>query len=273
MMGGALRLGQPDPWSSAMTDGESPRGSADRLVHLLKLVAGGPNCFSLSDLAHRAGLPVSTVHRLLQVLLRSGLVERGPGQSYRPGRELHWLAAQLVSRFDLGRSARPVLEELAGRWQETAVLCAYSPTARNAVIVDAVRASRTLRFNIEVGMRVGLPWGSLGRAILAHLPAGEIEAVFRATTIAPLSGRRRRSHEEFDADLAKVRAEGVARYYDPGFDLAGMAAPIFGAHRELLGCIGVTMPSSHYQLHMHDDLAEAVREGARELSHLAAIAC
>lgn len=255
-----------------MANGESPRGSADRLVHLLKLVAGGPGCFSLSDLAQRARLPVSTVHRLLQVLLRSGLVERGPGQSYRPGRELHWLAARLVSRFDLGRRARPVLEELVVRWQETAVLCAYSPTARHAVVVDAVRVPRTQRFNVEVGMKVGLPWGSLGRAILAHLPPGEIEAVFRETTIGPLSGRPRRSHEEFDADLAKVRADGVARYCDPGFDLAGIAAPIFGAHRELLGCLGVTMPSSHYQQHTHDDLAQAVRERANELSQLAAIA-
>lgn len=255
-----------------MADGESPRGSADRLVHLLKLVADGPGCFSLSDLAGRAHLPVSTVHRLLQVLLRSGLVERGPGQSYRPGRELHWLAARLVSRFDLARSARPVLEGLVGRWHETAVLCAYSPTARHAVVVDAVRIPRAQRFNVEVGMKVCLPWGALGRAILAHLPPGEIEAVFRETTTGPLTGRPRRSHEEFDADLAKVRAEGVARYCDPGFDLAGIAAPVFGAHRELLGCIGMTMPSSHFPLHAQGHLAEAVRESANELSHLAATA-
>jgi len=255
-----------------MPNAEGPRGSADRLVHLLKLIAGGPGHFSLGDLALRAQLPASTVHRLLQVLLRSGLVERGPGQSYRPGRELHRLASQLVSRFDLSRSARPILEGLVDKWHETAVLCAYSPTARNAVIVDAVLTPHPLRFNVEVGIEIALPWGSLGRAILAHLSAGEIEAIFRAATTGPLSGRPRRSRAEFDADLAKVREEGFARYFDPRFDLAGIAAPIFGVDRELLGCIGVTMPSSRYQLHLQDDLAEAVRAGAHELSQLAAIA-
>ena len=254
-----------------MPNGEAPRGSADRLVHLLKLVAGGPSHVSLGDLAQRARLPASTVHRLLQVLLRSGLVERGPGQSYRPGRELHRLASQLVSRFDLGRSARPFLGDLVRTWHETAVLCAYNPTTRKGVIVDAVLTPHPLRFNVEVGIEVGLPWGSLGRAILAHLPAGEIEAVFRETTTGPLTGRPRPSRDEFEADLAQVRADGFARYFDPRFDLAGIAAPIFGADRELLGCLGVTMPSSRYQLHLQDDLAEAVREGARELSQLAAI--
>ena len=87
----------------------------------------------------------------------------------------------------------------------------------------------------------------------------------------PLTGRPRPSRDEFEADLAQVRADGFARYFDPRFDLAGIAAPIFGADRELLGCLGVTMPSSRYQLHLQDDLAEAVREGARELSQLAAI--
>jgi DNA-binding IclR family transcriptional regulator len=255
-----------------MANSEAPHGSADRLAYLLKLVAGGPSRFSLGDLARRAQLPPSTVHRLLQVLLRSGLVERGPGQSYRPGRELHRLASQLVSRFDLVRSARPILQRLVDRWHETAVLCAYSPTAHNAVIVDAVLTPHPLRFNVEVGIEIGLPWGSLGRAILAHLAPGEIEAVFRKTTTGPLTGRRRPSHDEFDADLASVREDGFARYFDPRFDLAGIAAPIFGADRELLGCIGVTMPSSRYQLHLQDDLADAVREGADELSQQAAIA-
>lgn len=254
-----------------MTDDEAPRGSADRLVHLLKLIAGGPGHFSLGDLAQRGQLPASTVHRLLQVLLRSGMVERGPGQSYRPGRELHRLASQLVSRFDLSRSARPILESLVCTWHETAVLCVYSPTVHKAVVVDAVLTPHPLRFNVEVGIEIGLPWGSLGRAILAHLPAGEIEAVFRETTTGPLTGRARPSREEFEADLARIREDGFARYFEPGFDLAGIAAPIFGADGELLGCLGVTMPSSRYQLHLQDDLAEAVREGARELSQLAAI--
>lgn len=254
-----------------MGNNESPHGSADRLVHLLKLVAGGPSHFALTDLARRAELPASTVHRLLRVLLRSGLVERGSGQSYRPGRELHRLASQLLSRFDLSRSARPFLEDLVRNWHETAVLCVYSPTARNAVIVDVVLTPHPLRFNVEAGIEIGLPWGSLGRAILAHLSAGEIEAIFRETNTGPLTGRARPSREELETDLAKVRADGFARYFDPRFDLAGIAAPIFGADRELLGCIGVTMPSSRYQLHLEDDLADAVREGAQELSQLAAI--
>jgi DNA-binding IclR family transcriptional regulator len=66
--------------------------------------------------------------------------------------------------------------------------------------------------------------------------------------------------------LAQIRIERVARYYNPDHDIAGIAGPIFGADGEILGCIGVTMPSKRFQLHLEDDLATAVRETAEQLS-------
>lgn len=250
---------------------ERPRGSGDRLVHLLKLIAEGPQNFSLGELTARADLPASTVHRLLKVLERTGLAERGPRQTYRAGRELHRLASLIVSRFDLVRSARPFLDALVAEWHETAVLCVYSPTKRRAVIAETVLTPHPLRFDIEKGGQISLPWGSLGRAILAFVPPGEVEAIIREERVGPLTGRPRLPREELQAELDKVRTEGIARYYEPSFDLAGIAGPVFGPEREVLGSIGVIMPSPRFQLHMEDDLAIAVRDAARELSHQARI--
>jgi DNA-binding IclR family transcriptional regulator len=165
------------------TKSSVPRGAADRIAYLLKKVAAGPSQFTLGELAASAGLPASSVHRLLQSLVRSGLVERGEGQTYRPGRELHRLASQLVARFDLVRCARPFLEKLVANWHETAVLCTYSPVMRVAIIADVVMTPNPLRFAVERGGEIQLPWGSLGRAILAFLPQGDAEAIMREGTV------------------------------------------------------------------------------------------
>ena len=248
-----------------------PRGAADRLAYLLKLVATGAPQFTLGELAAGAGLPTSSVHRLLQALVRSGLVERGQGQTYRPGRELHRLASQLVARFDLVRCAQPMLEDLVAQWHETAVLCTYSPAMRAAIIADVVMTRHPLRFAVERGGEIQLPWGSLGRAILAFLPQGDAEAIMREAKVGPLSGRPRSSRREIEAELQLIRDRGYARYFDPRYDIAGIAGPVFGAFGEILGCLGVTMPSKRYQLHLEDDLATAVRESAVTLSEMAAI--
>ena len=59
---------------------------------------------------------------------------------------------------------------------------------------------------------------------------------------------------------------GYARYFDPRYDIAGIAAPIFGVEAKIMGCIGVTMPSNRYKLHLEDDLSVAVRDAATKLS-------
>lgn len=254
-----------------MSTSKPPTGSGERLVHLIKLIASGPHTFSLRDFAERAGLPPSSVHRLLKILENTGFVERGAGQTYRTGRELNRIASQLVSRFDLARSARPLLQGLVDRFHETAVLCVYNPTALRAVVAEVVLTPHPLRFNIEKGLEISLPWGSLGRAVLAFLPASEIEMVLRSEHAGPLTGRPRPARSELESEFDRVRETRFARYCEPQYDLAGIAAPVFGADREILGSLGVIMPSSRFPSDAERELAVAVRTVAEDLSEQAAI--
>jgi DNA-binding IclR family transcriptional regulator len=247
---------------------ETGSGTGPRLIALLQLIAEGGRGFSLKELAARANLPPSSVHRLLQVLTRAGMVERGPHQSYGPGRELHRMASLLRARFDLSRTARPFLERLWTEWQETCALCLFNPTSRTGSIVDVILTTHPLRFAVEIGMELALPWGSLGQAMLAHLPAQDVAAVLDVATVGPLSGRPLAPRAEVLAGLERIRAQGYADYFDPKFDVAGVAAPLFERNGALLGCLGVTMPSQRFDLHDRAAMGAAVRDAAHELTRL-----
>ena len=250
----------------------APRGAGERLLCLIKLIATQPRSFSLGELAERADLPASSIHRLLKILERNGFVERADARAYRPGRELHRIASLLLSHFDIGRAARPLLEALVRRHGETSVLCVYSPTSRRGIVAEVVLTAHPLRYNVERGIEISLPWGSLGRAILAHLPASEVEMVLRNENSVPLTGRPRPTRESLGKDLAHVREHGVAIFHDRHFDLAGVAGPVFNREGEVLGSLGVVMPSTRFGLHPTNELIGAVRDAARELSEQAAIA-
>ena len=131
------------------------------------------------------------------------------------------LAAIVRARFDPVRLARPFLEGLWERFDETAVLCIYNPASHTGTVIDALLTTHPLRFAVEIGMELALPWGSLGQAMLAHLAPKEIEAVLRGATIGPISGRPLASRAEVLDDLMAVREQGYADYYDPAFDVAG----------------------------------------------------
>ena len=247
--------------------GETESGTGPRLIALLRLVAEGGRSFSLKEIAGRVGLPPSSAHRLLQVLTRAGMVERGAHQSYGPGRELYRMAALVRARFDLGAAARPFLERLWTQWQETTVLCVYNPTSRTGSIVDVLLTTHPLRFAVEIGMELALPWGSLGQAMLAQLPSADVDAVLRVATTGPLSGRPLGPRAEVLAYLQRIRDRGYADYFDPAYDVAGVAAPLFGGDT-LIGCLGVTMPSQRFDLHDREAMTAAVRAAAAELSEL-----
>lgn len=249
-----------------------PRGAAGRLAFLLKLIADGPRTFTLKYLVARSGLPTSTVHRLLQELVRSSLVDRAAGQAYRPGSELHLLASRLVAKFDLVSCARPFLEQLGASWKETVVLCAYNPAGRNAAIADVVPTPHPLRYAIEAGDVIELPWGSLGKAILASLPAEHRALLLKDRMIGPISGRPLPPVAEMEVTFATIRMQGWSRHNDVENDLAGIAAPVFGLGNEVLGCVGVTMPARRFAIHPEELLSNAVRDAGIAISERARIA-
>jgi DNA-binding IclR family transcriptional regulator len=204
---------------------------------------------------------------LLQLLVKTDMVERTERQLYRPGREFFRVASLVVRKFDYQKIARPFLQELWGRWQETCCFCLYQPATREAMVVDTIRTEHPLQFVIEPLSRLSLAWGSLGRSILAFLPDDEIDAVLTEASRGPLSGRPPPSRARMREELQRIRRTGYAVYLDRTFlDMAGVAAPVFAADGGVLGSIGVTMPASRFEPTDQTDLCTSVAQRAALLS-------
>jgi IclR family acetate operon transcriptional repressor len=128
-----------------------------------------------------------------------------------------------------------------------------------------------LRFNMDKGLEVALPWGSLGRSVLAFLPPSEVEMVLRSERAGPLTGIARPARGELETELNQIKLRGYARYCEPQIDLAGLAAPVFNGNQEVLGSLGLIMPSSRFRAEAEDELAAMIKAAANDLSQQAAI--
>ncbi|MGH9521491.1 MAG: IclR family transcriptional regulator [Terriglobales bacterium] len=237
-----------------------------RVLRLLQSVAEGEREFALKDLVARTGLAPSTAHRLLGFLVQADMVERAGPKTYRLGPELFRVASLVLQRFDVQKLARPLLHELWTQWQETCSFCLYKPATRTATVVETIRTPHPLQFAVELHAEISLAWGSMGRSILAHLPAADVEAVLAADRRGPLSGRllptRRAMHQEFD----RMRQCGYSIYRDNTLDVAGIASPVFGPAGAVVGSICVTMPASRFRKRDQPELSAAVVDKARRLS-------
>lgn len=244
------------------------RGSGLRTIALLKLIAESDGPFTLSELAARASLPSSSAHRLLQPLVREGLVERTNGQCYQTGSEFLRIASLVMRQVDVGRLARPILQRLWAQWEETSSLCLYKPDSQRAIVLETIQTPHPLRFVIEAFSEMSLTWGSLGRAILAFLPPESADAAMRRVSLGPLSGLPPPTAQEMAEIIAEIRELGFAQYRNETIDAAGIAAPVFRADGTILGSLGVTAPARRLLPEKTPAVAAAVRAAAQELSEL-----
>ena len=239
--------------------------SVDRALDLLEALAAADGEVSITALAARTSLHVSTVHRLLSTLLRRGYVRQNADTSrYYAGPKLATLA-EGRSRFgEMRLRARPILRAITETTRETANLVVLDDAA--AVYIDTVPSPQVVRLFTAIGNRVPLHATGAGKCILASLPQPK-----RDTLLARLELRPYTPHTIVDAAalrraLDEARERGFAlddEEYDEG--VRCVAVPVSGV-ADAVAAISVSAPSSRLARQRALELVPLLRRSASELA-------
>jgi hypothetical protein len=93
--------------------------SVDRALYLLETIAEAGGEASLTELAYRTGLNISTCHHLLATLIQRGFAAKVPGRRlYALGARILYLGHACL-QVDLPRRAQPYLEAINQSTGET----------------------------------------------------------------------------------------------------------------------------------------------------------
>jgi len=216
--------------------------SVDRALHLLETIADAGGEATLTDLARRTGLNISTCHHLLATLIKRGFAAKVTGRRlYALGTRIHALSHACL-QVDLPRRAQPYLERINQATGETVHLAALQG---EAVVVLAVREARhAVRVGTGKLGKLEAPHAmSGGKAILAWLPEDEMRRMLK-------NGMKRYTENtitEFPAfveSLRTVRRDGYAidrEEYLPGVICVGAA--IRDQAGTVVGAISASTPS------------------------------
>lgn len=243
-------------------------GTVARVVRVMQELAGTVGDVALSNLAEALALPPSTVHRLLQLLAESGIVERGAeGQRYRVGREFYRIALLVAANTGTREIARPVLRSLADACAETCALCEYLPSSHRFMVVDHVRSKHPLRYEMAELQPQSLVWGASGRSILAFLPNEARDAALADAGPAPATGTPPPPRSQMLRVLAEIRRDGYA--HTEGQRIPGavaFGAPVYRAGHEVFGGLCITIPEMRFDRGRRGRIVELLLHHARELS-------
>lgn len=152
--------------------------SFHRAMNILRMVAAkGGEGMRFTDLIHRSGLTPATTHRILQALVREGLVSQDKQTGlYQLGSEIYLLGLAASSRFSIQNYVTASLDRLVSRSGDTALFMIRR--GDHGVFIGREEGTYPVRTHIAgVGDRMPLGIGSSSIAILAALADDEIEAI------------------------------------------------------------------------------------------------
>jgi DNA-binding IclR family transcriptional regulator len=216
---------------------------------------------TLSQLARRTGLPLTTTHRLAGELVGCGLLERDPTGNFHIGLRL-WEIASLAPRgLGLRELALPFMEDLFAVTRENVQLAVRE--GHESVYVERIAGRSAIPVLTRVGGRFPLHPTGVGRVLLAFAPSEVQDAVLAG----PLTRYTPETVTDPDAlrrILAEVRVHGFAvNDRQVTMDSISVGAPVRDADSSVIAAVSIVVQAGSA---LPAALAPAVQAAARGIS-------
>jgi IclR family transcriptional regulator, KDG regulon repressor len=282
-----MEPGSLDEASLGESAAASPRTGQGRRSYLPQALGRGLavlDCFdgrsgelTAMQLARRTGVKLPTLYRYLAMLEAAGFVQRMPAGRYALGFRLVELGGQVLSHADAYKFGQPLVEELANELQLDVHLAQlYEGDVLHLGYggrpVVPRRASVRATTGSKLGERTPAHCTSLGKAMLAHVPAERVESTIRRYGWRPLTSNSIQDFPRLERELGSVRSRGFA--IDREEKVAGihcLAVPVFrqGGRQthQAICAVSATGPAQVFQNSRNiDRISQMAMEYAQLLS-------
>jgi DNA-binding IclR family transcriptional regulator len=213
-----------------------------RVADILETIGGHRDGLALSDVARRAGLPLTTTHRLVRELSERHLVERNEAGRYQIGLRLWELASNAPRSVGLREAALPIMEDLYEATHENVQLAVID--GLDAVYVERISGRKSVHVVTRPGQRLPLHATGVGLVLLAFSDSEVQERalsspLLRYTRYTITDPRRLRRL------LAEVRRDGhaISERQIETFS-SSIAAPVRNSSGAVVAALSVVVPST-----------------------------
>jgi DNA-binding IclR family transcriptional regulator len=179
----------------------------DRALGIFEAFENVGRPMTLSELADAAGLPVSTSHGIVRVLMERGyLYLTSRRKDLFPTRRLYDMAAKILAHDPYLERLEPHLEALRSATQETVIV---GKRQQNEIIyLSVLEGPQTIRYSAAAGALKPLHSTSIGKAMLSRVEAGELRRYLADSALSSVTDHTLTSADAVFDDIAQSRERG-----------------------------------------------------------------
>jgi DNA-binding IclR family transcriptional regulator len=220
--------------------------SASRTIEILRLISSSDPPPSLSQISQALRIPKASTFDILHTLLELGIVEPSERDSrtFRLGLSLLEIVLPALSKIDILKVARPMLEELCASTGETIFLAVENNG--QLVFLDKVEGSSMMRADVELGARSLMHCTALGKALLAAYPESRVREIFRVQKFVKFTSRTITSMAELEKDMGSTRERGFAVDFEEKYPtVVCVGAPVFSRAGKPIAGISIAFQAAN----------------------------
>ncbi|MFE3710309.1 IclR family transcriptional regulator [Streptomyces scopuliridis] len=238
-----------------------------RALDILELFLEGDGTLSAPDVIRKLQLPRTTVHELLTTLAARSYLATVPGQPgrFRLGVRSYQLGSRYAEQLDLAAEGGHVAREIAETCDETVHVAILEET--DVIYVAKVDSTHAVRMVSAAGRRLPAHCTSVGKMLLASLPAGELENRIAGHEFIAMTPASITDPEVLRAELAGIRERGVAvEHRESNPDVSCVAAPVRDSAGRVVAALSISVPMIRWSDAREEELARLAVKGAGALS-------
>ncbi|WP_142061027.1 IclR family transcriptional regulator [Pseudarthrobacter sp. B4EP4b] len=194
---------------------------------------------SLSAMARRAGLPVTTAHRLAGELVAWGGLEKA-NDGYRVGQRIWRLGLLAPAQQNIAEVAAPFMQDVL--FVTHNVVNLFILDGQEVLLVERMSGTGAGQPFRRVGARLPLHASAAGKIMLAYGAKELFTAV--SQRLEPHTPRTITSPATLATEIERVQALGYATTEEEaGPDNYGLAVPVFLPNKQLVAALGIVTRS------------------------------
>lgn len=231
-----------------------------RGLDILRAIADGAT--TLNEVSAATGIGKSTAHRLVQLLNQRGFLRSSHGTDFSLGPALIELGFHALYQSPVPIIAKPILEELARKYQDTVHLAVEDES--QVLYVDKVPGTRGAQMRSRIGLRMPLSRTGIGKALLLDTPERWEETFDRES---PVEQSTSLSKDDFLKRMASYANAGTAldlEDNEPG--IRCVAAPIRDGSGKIIAAISISATSPYMPKERMKALTSVMSQTALQIS-------
>ena len=242
--------------------------SSLRSFEIAEAVADSPKPVTLDYIARTTGIPKSTVHRLIKVMVDANVLLREAGpKSYSSGARLSSMIVGVMGRSTLQDKRRVILKWLVDQIGET---CNFTTMASTDLLyVDRVEAEWPLNLTLQPGSKIPIHCTASGKMFLSRIPARLRRRILYGAPLERFTPKTVTDPMQLEKELARIRKTKISTD-DEGF-LAGLiavAVPVYGRDRRIIATVSVHAPTARMSLARAVEHVPLLKRAAADLGRI-----